>query len=256
MARQIETCRSMQKMDNGKLTELLWHDAAEVPAPTPFCPEERLVVAYFEGSLAERELQALQHHVSACQFCLARLGNLGRSDNDIDEPAVAADVLAEAKGLARPVRGRAISRRAAAWATAAVVVLALFLVVGTELKRPHPQETDRLPEPSIETGSPQLRSLGQFPREVQIISPAHGDIIGPGAAVRWSALPGSDRYELIILSAAGDVVWAERLGETSWTPQVAHGLKAGSRYYLRVEAVQQDGSTLSSRHVEFWFAER
>jgi hypothetical protein len=107
-----------------------------------------------------------------------------------------------------------------------------------------------------EEGSRELRSLGRIPSEIQMIEPTPGATLMPGTAVRWVGVPGIDHYDLFILSANGDVVWAERLNAAYWSPRSAQGFVSGDRYYLRVEATLRDGTTVSSRHMGFRFAER
>lgn len=243
-------------MEDGKLTQLLRHDSADLTAATPFCPEDALIAAYFEGALEEPQRGRLRNHLVECRFCRARLGNLARSTSVRDDPPVPAQVLARAKQMGRQAAPRQRNWRAPAWAAAAVLVLSLSLVFSGQWRNAPVNATT---QPVISASGEEtrdLRSLGRIPSEIRMIEPMPGATLMPGTVVRWVGVPGIDRYDLFILSANGDVVWAERLNAAYWSPRGAQGLVSGDRYYLRVEATLRDGTTVSSRHMDFRFAER
>ena len=242
-------------MDEGKLTKWFWHETGDVPGPTPFCPEDRLIAAYFEGASGALERQQFKNHLVSCRFCQARLGNLERSDVT-PAPIVAADVLADAKQLVRPSSSRRASWRTPAWVAAAAVTLALVLIYGGQPENSADRKITGSPDAMAEYESRQLRSLGRARRGIEIINPAPGTTLVPGATVQWAEVAGSDHYDVILLSATGDVVWTERRSAANWSPRGSQGLIDGRKYYLRVEAALSDGSILSSRHVDFRFAER
>lgn len=242
----------MKIMDDGQLTRLLWHDAADVSAATPFCPEDQVIAAYFEGALGDGRLERLRNHLVECRFCQARLGNLARSAGFEEDPPVAAHLLSDAKqmGKSRP------DRQAPAWAAAAVIVLAVVLVISSQWQRTASIEPTHSIIPAGGEETRQLRSFGHIPSEIRIVSPSPGVTLTPGKEVHWAAVPDTDHYDVFILSAAGDMVWTERLEGTSWSEQGAEGLVSGSRYYLRVEATLRDGSSVSSRHIDIRFSGR
>ena len=243
-------------MDDGKLTQLLRHDSADLTAATPFCPEDALIAAYFEGALEQPQRGRLRNHLVECRFCRARLGNLARSTSARDNPQVPAQLLAQAKQIGRQVTPSKRNWQAPAWAAAAVLVLSLSLVFSGQWRNAPGNATTQPVISASEEGSRELRSLGRIPSEIRMIEPTPGTTLMPGTAVRWVGVPGIDHYDLFILSANGDVVWAERLNAAYWSPRGAQGLVSGDRYYLRVEATLRDGTTVSSRHMGFRFAER
>jgi hypothetical protein len=243
-------------MDDGKLTQLLWNDSADLTATTPFCPEDSLVAAYFEGTLGEPGRGRLRNHLVECRYCQARLGNLARSASASEDPLVPAHVLAEAKQMGKQATPKSRNWRAPAWAAAAVLVLAVTLVFSGQWRQAPGNAAIQSVNPATEANTRQLRSLGSYPSEIRIVEPTPGAILTPEAVVRWIGVPGIDRYEVFILTASGDLAWSERLNATNWSPQSTQGLVSGDRYYLRVEATLRDGTTVSSRHMDFRFAER
>jgi len=243
-------------MDDGKLTQLLWHDSTDLTGATRFCPEDQLIAAYFEGTLGSVERGRLRNHLVECRYCQARLGNLARSTRSREDPHVPAHVLAQAKQMGKRATPQRQSWRAPALAAAAILILAITLVFSGQWRQSPGNAATQPLIPSGEQETRQLRSLGRFPSQIQIVEPTPGAVLTPDVAVRWVGVPGSDRYEIFILSANGDVVWSERLHATDWSPREAQGLIPGDRYYLRVEATLADGTIVSSRHMDFRFSER
>ena len=223
-----------RNMDDGKLTQLLWQDSADLTGATPFCPEDHLIAAYFEGALEESGRERLRNHLAECRYCQARLGNLARSTSAHEDPRVSSQVLADAKQMGNPVTPRRPSWRAPAWAAAAVVVLAVMVVFSGQWQQSPDNTVTQPVTPASEQETPQLRSLGPMPSAIRIVEPAPGAILMPRTTVRWVGGPGVDHYDLFILSANGDLIWSQRLNATAWSPRDAQGLVAGDRYYLRV----------------------
>ena len=238
-------------MDEIKLTELLRQKSAEVPGHTPFCPEDQVITGYFEGTLAETEHAALKRHLLDCRFCMGRIGNLERVNNDGQDKAVPGSVLADAKRLAGSARQKRRLRRAPAWAVAAVLVMAVFLSF-SHLRDDAPSSgAVTSVASSTENHSRQLRSVQRNPGKLNVLNPVPGANIKPGALIRWEEVPGNLHYDVFVLSSTGDVLWTERVKGTDWALHESLDLAAGSKYYLRVEAHSSDGISISSRHVDF-----
>jgi len=244
------------EMDDGKLTQLLWQDSADMSAATPFCPDDRLIAAYFEGALGEPGRARLRNHLVECRYCQARLGNLARSTRSHEDPHVPAHVLAEAKQMGKRATPQRQNWRAPVWAAAAILVLAVTLVFSGQWRQSPGNSATQPLILTSEEETRQLRGLGGMPSAIRIIEPTPGAILTPGAAVRWVGVEDIDHYDLFILSANGDLVWSERLSGANWSPRDAQGLVPGGRYCLRVEATLRDGAIVSSRHMDFRFAER
>lgn len=242
-------------MDEIKLTELLRQKSAEVPGHTRFCPEDQVITGYFEGTLAETELAALKRHLLDCRFCMARIGNLERVNNDGQDQAVPGFLLADAKRLAQDSTQKRRLRQAPAWAVAAVLVMAVFLSF-SHLRDDAPSN-EAIPSgaSSAENNSRQLRSVQRNTGKLSVLNPLPGANIKPGALIRWEEVPGNLHYDVFVLSGAGDVIWTERLKAADWTLHESLDLAAGSKYYFRVEAHLPDGMSMSSRHVDFGIVE-
>jgi len=243
-------------MDDEKLTQLLWHDAVDLTAATHFCPEDQLIAAYFDGAVGDLERDRLRNHLAECRYCQARLGNLARSSNPGEVAHVPAQVLADAKQIGNQPKRSRRRWQTPAWAAAAVLVLSIFLVFSGQWRPAPSGEPSRSGIPASKDATRQLRSLGRIPSEIRIVEPTPGAILMPGTPVRWAEVPGVDHYDILVLSANGDLVWSERLSATNWSPRLEQGLVSGSRYYLRVDATLRDGTTVSSRHMNFRFSER
>lgn len=243
-------------MDNGRLTRLLWHDSAEVPAELPFCPEDRVIVSYFEGVLGDAERERLRNHVVECRFCQGRLGNLARTTEFIEDPSVPSRLLADAKQVGQQTAPVKRNRQAPVWAAAAVIVLAVTLVFFSQWQGAPGGDAIRTVTPSGEDGTRQLRSLGRIPLEILLVNPLPGGTLSRGTQVHWSEIPDAYHYDVFVLSTAGDVVWTERLKVARWSPQGTEALIPDNRYYLRVEATLRDGSSVSSRHVDIRYVHR
>lgn len=241
-------------MDEYSLTQKLQRSAAGIPPKTRFCPDEELLVRFFEGNLADDAHASLRRHVVDCRYCQAQLGNLSRSNStDLDvDVEVPGPVLAEAKQLSAGV-GTRPTRRAPAWAAAAVLVVALAITFGNKQQLERGSKTTPGPAPANEA-TRQLRTLGRN-LELQVRNPLPGAAIPPDSTLRWDDVPGNLHYDVLILSSNGDVLLTERLAGNQWPLDSASNLAAGNSYYFRVVAYLPDGRTLNSRHVEFRLAE-
>lgn len=237
-------------MDEFKQTDLLLLQSSELSERTPFCPEDRVVASYFDGQLAKNKRKPLERHLADCRFCQARIGMLNRLDLDETEASVPGDALAQAKLLHRNTRRRSVTR-VAAWASAAVVVLSMFLLMGGDLF--HRDLTGAGPsiEAPVTEQFRQLRNVDRHTARLDILIDSPSGAAGPGTQVHWQHVDGNIHYTIRVLSEAGDIVWTERSQENQWVLQESLQLAAGREYYLQIEAVMPDGDTVSSRHVSF-----
>ena len=228
-------------MNEHKLTELLRLQSSEVPGRTRFCPDGEVITAYFEGSLDQQARTGLKRHLVDCRFCLAQLGNLERLAAVNDGESVPGSLLAEAKHLAKPP-APARTRFSAAWAVAAVLVLAVSTVILLGSR----------PEPP-----PEVRSIDPAPLRPSILSPVDGDSIESSELlIRWTEVTDSLHYEVRVVNAEGFIVWQDRVEDTELQPPVRELLKPGMSYYVRVDAYLAETNNVSSEHVLFTVLER
>lgn len=243
----------MNGLDDRNREHLLRLLSGRISGRTAFCPEDQAIAGYFEGSLAETERQALERHLVDCSYCLTRIGSLERLETRQDEPQIPEEILASAKQLQHPEAKRKYLSTPV-WATAAVLVLALFLVIGRDGGLSHAPAVPASGKPSIGQEPRRLRSIKPLAREVEILSPNLDAGVYPGTTIRWSENSENTDYRIFILSESGDVLWTERLQDPEWTVRGSPQLAAGTEYYLRVEAYLPDGETLSSAHRVFRLA--
>ena len=245
-------------MNEHKYTELLRLQSTELTVGTPFCPEDQEIAEYFDGDMVEAERIILERHLTDCHFCLARIGMLERLEENRSNRRVPGAALATAKQMTHKVPVRRF-RPVSAWASAAVLVVALFTTVS--------KNQEPVPEPGVSpsmvssTGenSRKLRSVNRNTMNLNVLFPAPGadreTYLHPGSLIQWAEVPGNLHYNIFVLSNAGDVLWTQRLKGTEWVLQEWLHLEAGNKYYFRVEAQLPDGRTVSSRHVDFQVAE-
>ena len=242
-------------MIDEQLAALLKLQSPEVGERGPFCPDDQDVAAYFDCALSDADHSRLERHLQACDYCLARIGLLGRLDGGGAQRAVPEFVLAKAKQITSRTEREGL-RHGPVWAVAA----ALMLVFGAAVTVDRSTVPFSAGEGAIETPSaPSPRSLrgvtaAESRGAIEVRLPE-----GPlsiGSAIRWTEFADSLRYEVTVLSATGDVVWIEQLAANEWILSQAAGLDAGADYYLRVDAVLRDGQVLSSPHILLQPSER
>jgi len=234
-------------MDKQDLTKLLRLQSAELTESTPFCPEDQVIAEYFDCDLARSESEKLDRHLTDCRYCLARIGILERLEENRSDKRIPEAVLASAKQLRHDAPAHRPSM-APAWATAAVVVIALFAVI----------KSTEGPGPAPATGedSRQLRNIERTASDLVVLTPQAGADISPGSPIEWAEVPGNLHYDIFVLSNSGDVLWTERLKDPGWVLDESLSLETGSQYYFRVEALMPDGRSLRSKHVVFQVGER
>ena len=246
-------------MDDYKYTKLLRLQSAELMGSTPFCPEDQQIAEYFDGDLNEAERTVLERHLTDCRFCLARIGALERLEENRSNQRVPGAILATAKQIAHKVPARRL-RLAPAWASAAVVVIALFMIISKSQETVLEPGISPTALPSTGKNSRQLRNVNRDAMDINVLIPAPGADPGAGMhhglPVQWTEVPGNLHYDIYVLSNAGDVLWTQRLEATEWALPESLNLAAGSKYYFRVEARLPDGRTVSSKHVVFEVAQR
>lgn len=229
-------------------SDLLKLQSQDLPARTPFCPEDQIVAEYFDGYLADANRNAFEQHLSDCSYCLARIGMLHRQQEAGGKECVPEDILASAKQL-RPVTRRRSLYRAPSWAAAAIVVIAVFFIVRGN---PVPdQEFGLSPQvvlPPHHTES-QLRNIDGSKSSLDILIPAPGTAITQGSMIRWNGIPGDTHYNVFILSPAGEVLWKEHLQSPEWILPDKLELPEGDEVFFRVEAELPAGGTISSKHL-------
>jgi hypothetical protein len=241
-------------MDKYKHTDLLLLQSAELTERTPFCPEDQCISCFFDGELSDGDRASLRRHLADCRYCQARIGLMYQLHENVDVPQVSENTLADAKKLhlANP---QSPARKAASWATAAVLVLAVFSIVNLNELSQQDAETEHSSFAPGVDGHKQLRSFNRNTQRLQVQIDSPVEAVRPGTRVRWPEVKGKIHYTIQVLSETGDIVWTERSASPEWTVQDSIQLAAGDSYFLRIEAVLPNGETISSRHISFHAAD-
>lgn len=179
----------------------------------------RLVAAYLEGVVSERERSEVEEHMTACPECRHELVEVGRL-------------------MAKRRRTR-LYIPAAAVAVAAAFALALGVSVIGEAQQERPMAV-RAPEPS-EVGT------------ITAIAPAAESILSAGDDIRfvWSAKANGGTYRLTVLDESGGPAWSTETGDTVAVLPAEAGLEKDRAYFWFVDALASDGRTATSRARSF-----
>jgi hypothetical protein len=232
------------------IIELLLRKSSPAPEPRHDCPSEELFAAYVDGGLAGPDHLDLTAHFADCDFCLSRLGMLGRA-RDTDEAATVPTVLrARAGDLVRQPGGRhRFWKTAPGWAAAALVVLTTSLIfIDTDNRF---WVSDSL-APAAERTSSETRTIEPLFSGPSLLWPREGIVLDDlRHEFSWTAVPGSLYYDLRIVRDDGDLVWQARVKEARWELPIGLKLQPGAEYYVRVDAWLTDSGSLSSDYVLF-----
>lgn len=225
------------------MSKHIYPTSQETGSPTPFCPSDDALAAYFDANFDGPEQTALQRHLADCTWCQGRVGMLSRLADE-QQVTVDSELLAEAKHLGQNTRTPRW-RRAPAWATAAVVFLTAGIWIGQQ----------QLPTPPAAEGldsSRQVRTIDRPTIAPELLWPVEGAVVSPEALkVRWSGVTGSLHYEVFLLSDAGDLLAHERVEENTWTAPAELKLEPGGEYFVRIEARLPGAGNTSSEHTAF-----
>jgi len=218
------------------------------------CPDEALVVAWVEGRLEGARRDAVESHLSECDFCLGQVGFLSRAGDLGPPPAVPTHLLALAQGERPGLIGHL--RPATLVAAAASLVLALAVVVprGREGSLPGVPRFDR-PD-SVSPAAPSadriLRNGQNAAGDPRILSPSEGENVPrEGLELRWREVAGSLFYTVQLVDSKGDVVWEGRTEAARLTLPAEVALAPGQTYFAWVLAHLPSGASVRSPAVGF-----
>jgi len=215
------------------------------------CPDDYELASYMEGGLSERDHISFERHLSDCDFCLERVGLLGRAKDIEHVNGVSELLLARSRKLAQDGgHKRNGLRYAPRWAAAAVVVLTFGLLMSLESpNRNSPELTSPV------TRSPamrQQRNIDPYALLPQVISPTDGSTINPTTQqFTWVPIRDSLFYQVRIVSDVGNLVWQERVNGTQWRLPLGLSLHGNAEYFVRVDAYLTEAKSLNSDYVVF-----
>jgi hypothetical protein len=213
--------------DADLLRGVLAHRVGGEWPPTPDCLDDDTVAALAEGALDADARSAVLPHLAACTRCRGSVASVARG---LADPDVARELrAAEATGPGRLLR---VARIALPLAAAAMVAVLVW------------------PHGINETAPPAHRA----PPITAAPAPAPTAPVGAVAdarALRWDAVPGADRYRVMLFDAQGSVLYETELAGTSQALPDTVMLVPGRAYFWRVEARAGFDRWASSDLIEF-----
>lgn len=233
-------------MNNRDLTTLLRPSDSATAGQAPECPDENWAAAYVDGTLEPARREEFQQHLADCDSCLSLVGLLSHDrEAGVPEP-VPETTVARARSLlkrARPGWTRYLPQVAAA--------AAVLIAIPVLMQIARPPGADLSPQNAVAKRSTRAASPAGSPAP-QVLSPTAGATVEPDRlTVRWSAVPGSDYYDVRILEVTGVLVTEQRVTGTEWVLEDDSGLSPGTEYFVQVDAYPSDGKARASKHVPF-----
>lgn len=188
---------------------LLRATAAQPGPAGPDCLDETMIAAVVDGALDPAARGEAMRHLASCARCRRAVASVLQG---LDDPAVAREVAAFERG-----RVRRLSRFALPAAVAAALLL--FLVW------PH----------AADDGSSRHRA----PTITSAVAPvplAPVATVADARVLRWTAVPGADRYHVTLFDARGRVRYDVQLADTVAALPDSVTLIPGQPYLWSVEA--------------------
>lgn len=178
---------------------------AEGREPSPDCLDDDTVAALAEGSLDALLRERAVAHLATCAHCRLAVASVARALGD--------------RAVARATGGgggrwRRLVRIALPAAAAALVLLVLW------------------PRPANDGG--QHRAPGKDATAPLPIAPVGA--VARADALRWTMVPGADRYRVTLYDARGAVLYETQVGDTTATLPDSVSVVPGRSYLWKVEA--------------------
>jgi hypothetical protein len=233
-------------MNPENLISLLGSSADRPGQRTPACPDEHQAAAYADSTLALADCDSLETHLADCGWCLSVVGFLSREREAPAVGRVSETDLGRAQQFVNPERRR-WSGRTSGWAAAAAVAFLSLAVTQYSLLSGLEDRSASTP-----TAARTTRNVMASLPTLQVLSPgAGGRVDRQRPLFRWSAVAGSDYYDVRIVTDSGDPVAEQRVDGTEWQPTAPLALKPDAEYFVQVEAHPSQAKTVSSEHVPF-----
>jgi len=211
------------------------------------CLSPERLAAYQDGVLHGGERADAEAHFADCDRCLYQLAALGRAAATGDaEYGVPATLVARARGLYTPPAKEPPPPR---WRWTVPLAAAAVLLLSISVALIPSPGTNAEPEAAI---APQTRRAGHELLQPRLLAPAEGSVVQPAEQVfRWTEVPGTQFYDVRLVSLDGDLLLRERVDSTRWLIPGSLQLEPGEEYYVRVDAWLNDAKYLSSEYRVF-----
>jgi len=207
------------------------------PQPDSWCPADEVLASYVEGGLSETTHQQFERHLALCDWCMERIGLVGRAADDALEAALPNLVLMRARKLVDATDPRWALTRAPVWLAAAAVLLVVGLVI---LQRQAPPGVDASPSSAV-------RHVDPLALNPDVLSAGEGISIAmqPGR-LAWTPVNGTLYYEVLVVDEVGDLIWEAKVQEPEWLLPEGLQLARETRYFVRVEAYLSESQAVTS----------
>ena len=198
--------------------------AAAQPGPAgPDCLDEETIAAVVDGTVKADARNTATQHLASCARCRGAVASVTRG---LADPSVAREIAA----INGSGRRRVIRLVLPAVAAAAIVIL----LVG-------PRGTD-------DRGRHRAPTLTSAAAPLPLAPVA---AVAEARVLRWSAVPGADRYRVTLFDAGGQLLYDAQLADTVATLPDSVTLIAGKSYVWSVDARIGWDRWASSRLTEF-----
>lgn len=229
----------------------------------PGCPDDYELASYMDGGLCERDHGRFELHLADCEYCMERVGLLGRA-GEADKathvpefmPAHATRLLNGQKPENNPDK-RGMLHRAPRWAAAALVVLAVGYMLQEFTGNQNIQQPPSAARSPDHTGPVrETRNINLGALAPRFLASHEGMTIVPGdGTFEWTPVPESLYYQLRIVSDEGDLIWQGRVDGTQWALPSDLPLVPGSEYFVRVDAYLAEAKAVNSDYFLFQVGE-
>ena len=246
-------------MEREKLSELLHILPTGAARRGSDCPDDNVFAAYLDRELPAAEHQQIAMHVADCDFCLSQAGLMTRLQKSATEFAPGEFAMARAKRLGKHFKRAAISD-AGRWASAAVILLAVFLIFRLDPSGIEQQDNAASSPAGLISGTidgRDTRNHSPAKLELQVLAPVDGAALDPGTLTfAWNGIPGSLYYDVRIVTDSGDIVWQSKVETTRLNLPDSLQLEPDTDYFFRVDAHLASAKDISSPHVLFSIREQ
>lgn len=199
--------------------------ATGAPEPaTPECLDDDTIAALAEGTLEVSVRAGAFPHLAACPRCRAAVASVARA---LADSAVAREIAVVGSGWRRWSRIAAIALPAAA----SIVLLLAW---------------PRTPEDTTSLHRAPTITAGAIPSPQSPLG-----MVSDARTLRWTAVPGADRYRVTLFDAGGRVVYETELADTEAALPDSVTLAPGQAYLWKVEARTGFDRWSASELIEF-----
>ncbi|MCU1276359.1 MAG: hypothetical protein JWO48_3790, partial [Bryobacterales bacterium] len=180
-------------------------------------------------------------HIADCNYCLGQVAALARLEEAGVPGEVPPPLLAKARALVEVPA--APLRTAWRWGAAAAAATCLAVVLMFSARQPRP------------IGVPAVQSVRRAPDSAMapvLLFPTEGALVPRHAlAFRWREIDRSLFYDVQILSAEGEVIWAAHINGPEAQIPAGVRLSPGQKYYVSLDAWLPEGKAIKYPIVGF-----